>query len=65
MSLLLWLDVAWGVSLDGFLILPSLLDGDAVKAFGPELEEVTDDDESLILPSGGRARSGAGKRKLL
>jgi len=52
----------WGVSLDGLSLLPLLLDEDDVEAFEPELEDVTDEEESPILPSGGRARSGAGKR---
>lgn len=64
-SLLLRFGVVWGVSLDGFSLLPSLLCEDEVETFEPELEEVTDEEESPILPSGGRARSGAGKRTLL
>ena len=62
MSLLLQLSVGWGVSLDGFSLLLSLLCDDEVETFEPELEEVTDEEGGPILPRGGRARSGAGKR---
>jgi len=55
--------VVWGVSLDGFSLLPSLLCEIEVEAFEPELEAVADEEKSPILPS--RGRSGAGKRTLL
>ena len=63
MSLLLLFCVVWGVSLDGFSLLPSLLCENEVEAFEPELEAVADEEKSPILPS--RGRSGAGKRTLL
>ncbi len=64
-SLLLQLGEGWGVSLDGFSLLPLLLCEEKVEASEPELEEISDEEESPILPSGGRARSCAGKRTLL
>lgn len=57
-------DVVWGVSLDGLSLPPSLVNEDEVEAVEPEVEEVRDEEESPILPRGGRGRSGAGKRTL-